>query len=86
MACTTEVAYDHEALRLQCLSFSNPLTYSLFFLVALVVFGPKRLLEMSRGLGQTIQRLQDYKEELKDELTIATKDESATKPSPEKKG
>jgi Sec-independent protein translocase protein TatA len=51
-----------------------------------VVFSPKRLLEMSRGLGQTIQRLQDYKEELKDELTIATKDESATKPSPEKKG
>jgi TatA/E family protein of Tat protein translocase len=42
-------------------------THLLFvFLVAVVVFGPKRLVEMSRSLGQTIQSIQDYKEELKD--------------------
>ena len=42
------------------------------FVVALVLFGPKRLLEMSRELGQYLRRIQEYKEELKDELTSPT--------------
>jgi Sec-independent protein translocase protein TatA len=45
-------------------------THLLFvLLVALVVLGPKRLVGMSREIGQTIQRIQEYKEELKEELT-----------------
>ena len=45
-------------------------THLLFVLVvALVLFGPKRLIEMSRELGQYIRRIQEYKEELKDDLT-----------------
>ena len=36
-------------------------THLLFvFVVALIVFGPKRLVEMSRSLGQTIRTLQEY--------------------------
>jgi TatA/E family protein of Tat protein translocase len=42
-------------------------THLLFILlVALVVFGPKRLLEMSRKLGRTLQSIQEIKEEIKD--------------------
>jgi TatA/E family protein of Tat protein translocase len=69
-------------------------THLLFvLLVALVVFGPTRLIEMSRSLGQTIQSIQEYKEELKDELTsTSAENESEEKSSPggspptEKKG
>jgi sec-independent protein translocase protein TatA len=62
-------------------------THLLFvFLVALMVFGPKRLVEMSRGLGQTIQSIQDYKEELKDELTSTSTKEEPDKKPPVKKG
>ena len=71
-------------------------THLLFvLLVALVVFGPKRLAGMSRELGQTVQRLQKYREELKDELTaspLPTKDDPEEKQhatavsSTEKKG
>jgi sec-independent protein translocase protein TatA len=58
-------------------------THLLFvFLVALVVFGPKRLVEMSRSLGQTIQSIQDYKEELKDELTTTSSENEPEKESP----
>ncbi|MDQ3833295.1 MAG: twin-arginine translocase TatA/TatE family subunit [Actinomycetota bacterium] len=50
-------------------------THLLFvFLVALIVFGPKRLMEMSRSLGHTVRTLQDYKEEFKEELTDSIKD------------
>ncbi len=34
-----------------------------------MLFGPKRLIEASRELGQYIRRIQEYKEELKDDLT-----------------
>jgi sec-independent protein translocase protein TatA len=69
-------------------------THLLFvLLVALVVFGPKRLVEISRSLGQTIQRIQDYKKELKDELTsTSTENEpedefpQGVSPPAEKKG
>jgi len=37
--------------------------------VALVLFGPKRLIEVSRGLGEALQSLQRVKEELKVDLT-----------------
>ena len=57
-------------------------THLLFvFLVALIVFGPKRLMEMSRGLGQTVRTLQDYKEEFKEELINSTKDRPEEKHS-----
>ena len=36
---------------------------------ALVLFGPKHLIEASKELGQYIRRIQEYKEELKDDLT-----------------
>ena len=61
-------------------------THLLFILlVALVVFGPKRLMQMSRSLGQSIRSIQEYKEELEEELYRATEDEPGKK-SPEKKG
>jgi len=49
-------------------------------LVALVVLDPKRLAGMSREIGQTIQRFQEYKEELKEDLST-----SPTEVEPEKK-
>ncbi len=61
-------------------------THLLFvLLVALVVFGPKRLVEVSRNLGQSIQRLQEYKEDLKDELATPTEDEPDKKKVSSKK-
>ncbi len=62
-------------------------THLLFVsLVALLVFGPKRLIEVSRSLGQHYQRLQEFKEEVKDELSIPAKDDPEEKHSPQKKG
>jgi sec-independent protein translocase protein TatA len=56
-------------------------THLLFVLVvALAVFGPKRLIEVSRSLGQTIGTLQEYKEGIKEEMSTATEE----KPSGEK--
>ena len=54
-------------------------THLLFVLVvALIVFGPKRLMEISRSLGQAIRSLQEYKEEFKEELlTTSPKDEDS---------
>ena len=62
-------------------------THLMFVLVvALVLFGPKHLTEVSRGLGQVLQGLQRAKEELKDDLTnISAKDEPV-KGRPTKKG
>ena len=50
-------------------------------LVALVVLGPKRLAGMSREIGQTIQRFQEYTGELKEDLSIS----SPTEVEPEEK-
>ena len=59
-------------------------THLLFvFLVTLIVFGPKRLMEMSRSLGHTVRTLQEYKEEFKEELTNSTKDKPEEKHSSE---
>ena len=50
-------------------------THLLFvFLVALIVFGPKRLMEISRSLRHTVRTLHEYKEEFKEELTYSIKD------------
>jgi Sec-independent protein translocase protein TatA len=46
-----------------------------------MVFGPKRLVEMSRSLGQTIRTLQEYKEELKEEMNTAIEDKPQEKRS-----
>jgi Sec-independent protein translocase protein TatA len=67
-------------------------THLLFILlVALAVFGPKRLIEVSRQAGHFIQNLQEYKEELMDELSASPEDEgeeeeSSNMNSSEKKG
>ena len=62
-------------------------THLLFvLLVALVVFGPKRLLDMSRKLGQTLQSIQEIKEEIKDELSNATTEDKPLEKRPIKKG
>ena len=63
-------------------------THLLFVvLVALAVFGPSRLIEMSRNLGRILRDIQAYKAELKDELTSTTSEvEADKKPFPEKKG
>ena len=60
-------------------------THLLFvFLVALVVLGPKRLMGMSREVGRTIQRFQEYKEEIKEGLLAAppAEEEPAEKRTP----
>jgi TatA/E family protein of Tat protein translocase len=67
-------------------------THLLFVLVvALVVFGPKRLADISRNLGRTIQSIQEVKEELKDELSMTptkedydSKEKEATRKDPER--
>ena len=67
-------------------------THLLFILlVALAVFGPNRLIEVSRQAGHFIQNLQEYKEELMDELSASPEDEdeeeeSSDMNSSEKKG
>jgi TatA/E family protein of Tat protein translocase len=63
-------------------------THLLFvLLVALIVFGPKRLIEMSQNLGQTIRSLQEYKEELKEGLLgTSTEDKPQENRHSEKKG
>jgi TatA/E family protein of Tat protein translocase len=63
-------------------------THLLFVvLVALIVFGPKRLIEMSQKLGQTIRSLQEYKEELKEGLlNTSTEDKPQENRHSEKKG
>ena len=52
-------------------------THLLFvLLVALLVFGPKGLVEMSRDLGRIIQNVQEYRQDFKEGLlSIPTEDE-----------
>jgi Sec-independent protein translocase protein TatA len=55
-------------------------THLLFvLLVALAVFGPKRMIEVSRGLAQSYQRIQEFTEEIKEEMTAPTKEEPGKK-------
>lgn len=63
-------------------------THLLFVLVvALVIFGPKRLADISRNLGRTIQSIQEVKEELSMTPTkedYDSKEKEATRKDPEK--
>jgi TatA/E family protein of Tat protein translocase len=61
-------------------------THLLFvLLVALLVFGPKGLVEMSRDLGRIIQNVQEYRQDFKEGLlSIPTKDELEKKHSGKK--
>jgi TatA/E family protein of Tat protein translocase len=64
-------------------------THLLFvFVVALLLFGPKRPIEVSHSLGHALQALQRAKEELKDDLTnVSTEDEPVKgRPHPERIG
>lgn len=57
-------------------------------LVALGVFGPERMMEVGRSLGQGIQKIQEFKEEIKDELTTPAQEEEdpRKKHPPKEKG
>ena len=56
-------------------------------LVALVVFGPKRMMEVGRSLGQGYQRLLELREELEGEMTPTVEVEPEEEPlSDQKKG
>ena len=61
-------------------------THLLFvLLVALLVFGPKGLVEMSRDLGRIIQNVQEYRQDFKEGLlSIPTEDELEKKHSGKK--
>jgi TatA/E family protein of Tat protein translocase len=56
------------------------------FVVALVLFGPKRLIEVSHSLGYPLQGLQQAKEELKDDLTNVSTEDEPVKGRPTQKG
>lgn len=59
-------------------------THVLFvLLVALLVFGPKRLVEMSRSLGRRLRELEEFKDEFKEGL-LSMSDED--KPEEERSG
>ena len=61
-------------------------THLLFvLLVALLVFGPKGLVEMSRDLGHIIRNVHEYKQDFKEGLlSIPTEDEREKKHSGKK--
>lgn len=62
-------------------------THLLFvFMVALVIFGPKRLVEMSRGISPALRSLQRVKEEIKDELTNLSAEDEPVEDRTIKKG
>jgi len=56
-------------------------THLLFVFVVALMVCPKRLVEMSRSLGQTIRTLHEYKEELKEEMSTAIEDKPQEKHS-----
>ena len=59
-------------------------THLLFVpLVALLVFGPKHLMEMSRSLGRRLRELEEFKDEFKEGL-LSMSDED--KPEEERSG
>lgn len=66
--------------------FLHPTHLLFVLLVALVVFGPKHLIAMSRNLGLILRDIQAYKAELKDELTSTTSEVEVDKKSLEKEG
>ena len=62
-------------------------THLLFvFLVALVVFGPKRLVEISQSLGRHLQEFKGYKDELTEGLLGVSDEDEPEKKHPIKKG
>ena len=52
------------------------------FLVALVVFGPRRMAEISQSLGRNLQKFKEYKDELKGGLLRVSNED---KPKEEEK-
>jgi sec-independent protein translocase protein TatA len=57
----------------------GPFELLLILLVALVVFGPKKLPEIGRAIGQAIRSFREQSEKLTQELTL---DEAAAPPAP----
>jgi sec-independent protein translocase protein TatA len=57
----------------------GPFELLLILVVALVVFGPKKLPEIGRAIGQAIRSFKEQSEKLTQELTL---DEAAAPPPP----
>ena len=69
----------------------QPLHLLVIFAIALLVFGPKKLPELGKGLGDGIRALKegmkerDHKVEAKDEAKTEAKPEAKTDTKPENK-
>lgn len=59
----------------------GPTELGLVLLVALVIFGPKKLPELGKGLGQGLREFRSSTRELQRELERATTEPEATKTS-----
>ncbi|MGD0507597.1 MAG: twin-arginine translocase TatA/TatE family subunit [Terriglobales bacterium] len=54
----------------------QPLHLLLIFAIALILFGPKRLPELGKGLGEGIRALKDGMKDTKPEVKAETKPEN----------
>lgn len=59
----------------------------MLLVIALVVFGPQKLPEMGKSLGKAIREFKSAGDDIKDEITKATKDieDGPDKDDPDKK-
>lgn len=59
----------------------------MLLVIALVVFGPQKLPEMGKSLGKAIREFKSAGDDIKDEITRATKDieDDSDKDDPDKK-
>ncbi len=61
---------------------NSPVDIALLFGVALLIFGPKKLPEIGKALGQGIGNFKRSMTEAKDEVTHALKSDESTKNAP----
>tara|TARA_B100001123_G_C14657961_1_gene768371 strand:+ start:28 stop:198 length:171 start_codon:yes stop_codon:yes gene_type:complete len=54
--------------------FSSPGEWIVIALVVIVLFGGKKIPELARGLGKSIQEFKKAKEEIKDEIDSSVED------------
>jgi len=57
----------------------GPMEIALVLLVALLVFGPKKLPELGKGLGQTIHEFRKGTRELQRDLDLSTSESTSEK-------
>jgi sec-independent protein translocase protein TatA len=53
----------------------------IILVVVLLVFGPRRLPEMAKGLGQSVRAFRKELRDMKSELDLDGKDDAAVRPS-----